>query len=218
MFNLMLQGGPLTGVIVACAIAAVAVFLERAFHLHRARIKPDDFFRGIENLILRRNIREAVSICNETPGPVAAIVQAALLNHEKGGRAMRDAMDKTAVAEIARLENRFSWLATLAQITPLLGLLGTVLGMVEVYAAIEQNAPLVHAGALAAGLRHALFTTAFGLATAVLCYAEYNMLVSKMEILVLDMDHAARRIAAILEAAAPAAAQASDAAGDETAK
>lgn len=206
MFDLILQGGPLSALILACAIAAVAIFLERAFHLHRARIKPDDFFRGIENLILRRNIREAVSICKETPGPVAAVVQAAILNHEQGGGAIRDAMDKTAVAEIARLENRFSWLATLAQITPLLGLLGTILGMIEVSAAIEQNAPLVQAGALGAGLRHALFTTAFGLATAILCYAGYNMLVSKMETLVLDMDEAARRIAALLAEAAPAAA------------
>lgn len=198
MIDLMLQGGPVMWAILACFIAAVAVFLERAFHLHRARIKPDDFMRGIENIILRRNMQEAVAICGETPGPVAGIVRAAILNHDKDAQAIRDAVDEAAVEEISRLENRFSWIATLAQITPLLGLLGTALGLLDAFNAIETNAPLVHAGDLGAGMRQALLTTAFGLAAAILCYAEYNLLVSKMEIIVLDMERAARQITALL--------------------
>ena len=89
------------------------------------------------------------------------------------------------------MERGLGWLATLARITPLIGLLGTVLGLMDMLLAAERNAPLVHSGDLAGGLWGALSSTALSLAIAILSYAGYNLLVSRVESILLDMERSA---------------------------
>jgi len=187
----MQEGGLIMWVIMACALIAMAVFLERLFHVHRAKIKTDDFLKGICNILRRKNMTEARIICEETPGPVAFIVRVAILHHDKPRDLIERAMDDAALTEIARIERRFGVLATSAQIAPLLGLLGTVFSLIQVCLLIQKKAPLVNAGDLAAGLWPALLTTAAGLIVAILCYAGYNLLVTKVDTIVLDMERAA---------------------------
>ena len=98
MFFLMQQGGMMMWVIFALFVAGLIVFLERAFHLHRARIKTDDFLKGICNILERNNIKEAVSICEETPGPVASITRAAILHHDKSRDVIEDAIERVGLA------------------------------------------------------------------------------------------------------------------------
>ncbi len=188
MFTLLQQGGWVLWLIIATGLLASIVFFERAFHVHRARIKTDDFLKGVCNILRRRNINEALSICEETPGPVACMVRAAIMHHDGGREMMESAMNDAAVTEIARLERSFVVLATIAQIAPLLGLFGTVLGMIRTYLIIQQKAPLVHAGDLAGGIWQALITTAAGLIVAILCYVGYNLLVGKVNTIALDME------------------------------
>lgn len=198
MFELMQKGGPMMWVLLAGSIVGAAVFLKKLFDLHRAQIKWSDFLRGIYNILNRRNIVEAVSICDETPGPVARIVRAAVLHYDEDRETIRHSIEEAGLAEIPRLESHLGLLATLAQVAPLMGLLGTVIGMTEMMLAIQQKAPLAHSGDLMGGLMQALIATAAGLAVAILAYAGYNLLVGRIEAVVLDMERAASDILSYL--------------------
>jgi biopolymer transport protein ExbB len=197
MFDLMRLGGPIMWLLAAAGVAAVVLFLERGFHVHRARIKTHDFLKGIANIIRRRNYAEAVTICEETPGPVACITRAAIVHRAQAREGIQRAMDQAALTEIARLERRLAMLATLGQVAPLLGLLGGVLGLIEAFLAVQEKGPLVHSGDLASGMWQALITAAAGLAVALFCHLGYNLLVSKVDAIVLDMEWAAGEILAL---------------------
>ena len=188
MLELILQGGLIMWVILGAGLIAAMIFLERLFHLHRAQINAADFLEGIYNVLRRRNVVEAVSICEETPGPVAHIMRAGILQGDAEREEIQQAIEGAGLTEIPRLERHLSMLATLAQMTPLLGLLGTVLGMMEFLWVIHQKAPLVYAGDLAGGMWQALITTAVGLAVAIPAYAGYNFLLHRVESIVLDME------------------------------
>ena len=198
MWTLIENGGPVMWIILACSVLAGILFLERLLHLHRAQIGTDDFLNGIFNIVQRNNIAEAVSICEETPGPVAHLVRAAVLKHDGSREIIAQHIVEAGTAEIPRLERNLNVLLTLAQVTPLLGLLGTVLGMMHVLMVVEEKAPLVHAGDLAGGLWQALITTAAGQAVAIPTYAGYNLLNERDEAIVLDMERASSRVLGFL--------------------
>ena len=198
MGELLRQGGAMLALILGVGMAAAAIFLERLLHLHRVQIKWNDFLRGIFNVVQRGNVAEAVSLCEEAGGPVAQMARAAILRHDEGPEQIRRAVEETGRAEIPRLERNMPLLATLAHVAPVLGLLGTVLGLIQVLLAIQQKAPLVHVGDLAGGLWQALLATAAGLAVAIPAYAGYNLLVTRVESVTLDMERAAAEILAFL--------------------
>ena len=191
MLNAIGNGGLVIGLLAVCGAMAVLVFLERIFNLHRAQIAADDFLKGIYNILNRDNTVEAAALCEEAPGPVARLALAAVLHHddtlENIGRAIEDA----GLEEIPRMERGLGWLATLARITPLVGLLGTVLGMMQVLLAANRNAPLVQSADLTGGLWAALSATALSLIISILAYAGYNLLVSRVESILLDMERSA---------------------------
>jgi len=186
--NIIVQGGPAMWVILLISAAAGVIFLQRAFHLHRAQIKSTDFIRGIFTIVNKGNIVEAVSQCEETPGPVSAMVRMAILEREQGPERVRQVMQEVGLAEIPRLERNLSLLLTAAQLAPLTGLLGTVLGMLRSLQVMMNQSPQVYASDLSSGLWTALLTTAAGIAVAIPTYAGYNFLVSRVEQIVLDME------------------------------
>lgn len=191
MWELMVKGGWIMLPILVCSVAAAILFLERVFHLHRAQIKQDDFLSGIFTIVNRGNTAEAVSICDQTPGPVAHIVRIGLLHSDEQPEELKQTIAKAGLSEIPRLEKNLGGLLTIAQITPLLGLLGTVIGLVGVFMAMEQKAPLAEIGDLSAGIWQALVTSAFGLCVSIPSFAGYNFLLSRVEAITLNMEHAA---------------------------
>ena len=197
-WDLIRQGGSLTSIIIGCGVLALIVFVERSLHLHRARIRPDDFLKGIFNILGRSNVSEALTICDETPGPVAYIVKTAILHRNVPKEDLRLALDDATSAEISRMERRLVVLASVAQIAPLLGLLGTVLGMIESSLVFSSQAPLIQWSDVSGGLMRSLISTAAGLTVAIPCYAGFALLVVKIDRLVLDMDRAASDILAFL--------------------
>ncbi len=198
MLELMQKGGWVMWLILACSLVAFVVFVKKFFDLHRAQIRWADFLKGIFNILGRRNVVEAVSICDDTPGPVASIVRAAILHHDEDADSIQRAIQEAGLAEIPRLERQLGLLASLAQITPMLGLLGTVLGMMQVLLTLQQKAPLVHSGDLMGGLWQALICTAAGMAVAIPLYAAYNFLVSRVEAIIVDMELASIEIVGYL--------------------
>lgn len=191
MWKLMVTGGPASWVLLACGFVGLLVFLERLFNLHRAQIAADDFLKGLYVVLKRGNMVEAATICEETPGPVARLALAAVLHHDEGMEKITQAVEEAGLEEIPRMERGLGWLATLARIFPILGLLGTVLGFMEMLRGAAAKAPLVQSADLTGGMWQALAATALSLALAALTYAGYNFLVSRVESILLDMERAA---------------------------
>jgi len=198
--ELFMESGPVLWIILASGVVAFVVFVERALHLHRARIKSEDFLKGVFNILRRENITEALTICEETPGPVAYMVKTAILHRDDRKEDIRSSVDDASLAEISRMERRLVVIATVAQIAPLLGLLGTVLGMVEFMLVLQNQSPLVQSADVTGALMRALVTTGAGLTVAIPCYAAFNLLVVKIDRIVLDMERVASEMVAFLTA------------------
>ncbi len=194
MLNWIHSGGTIMWLILAGGLVTLIIFLERLFHLHRAQIKVDDFLNGISTNLARGNDLEAIAICDQTPGPAAHLVRTALLHRDEDPVALDQAIRKAGIREIPRLERHTNLLITLAQVLPLLGLLGTVLGLLQMLVALQAGSQLVEIGVLTGGLWAALLTTAAGLITGIPAYAGYHFLISRVESIALDMEQTAEEI------------------------
>lgn len=195
---LLAHGGPVLWLILAASAVATAVFVERFLHCHRAQINSIEFLNGVRTVLKRENVVEALSICDATPGPVARLVKTAILNREKGRERVREALEEAGLAEVPRLEEKLNLLATIAQLAPLLGLLGTVLGFIQTFMRMQEAGLHAHVGLLSTGVWQALVCAAAGLAVAIPAHAAYNYLVSRVNSIVLDMERAATEIVNIV--------------------
>jgi biopolymer transport protein ExbB len=192
------NGGPVLWVILFASAVAVLVFIERFLHCHRAQINSTEFLNGVRNVLKRDNIVEALSICDATPGPVARLVKTAILNRDNGRERVREALEEAGLAEVPRLEEKLNLLATIAQLAPLLGLLGTVLGFIQTFMKMQNDGLNAKFGDLSNGIWQALICAAAGLAVAIPAHAAYNYLVSRVNSIVLDMERAATEIVNIV--------------------
>ena len=128
MMELVQKGGPLMWLILACSITALGVFFERLVHLHRASIKTGDFLRGLANLLKNQNLAEAIQECAGSPGPIPRVLHAMLLRHDAPREELRAIAQEAGQLEVPGLERNLALLGTIAYATPLVGLLGTILG------------------------------------------------------------------------------------------
>src|SRR5262252_2719198 len=192
------NGGPVLWIILFASAVALIVFIERYLHCHRAQINSTEFLNGVRNVLKRANIVEALSICDATPGPVARLVKTAILNREHGRERVREALEEAGLAEVPRLEEKLNLLATIAQLAPLLGLLGTVLGFIKTFMLMQNHGLDAKVADLSDGIWKALICAAAGLAVAIPAHAAYNYLVSRVNSIVLDMERAATEIVNIV--------------------
>jgi len=195
---LLSNGGVVLWLILLISAVAIVVFIERVLHFHRAQINSTEFLNGVRTVLKRDNVVEALSICDATPGPVARLVKTAVLNRDHGRDRVREALEEAGLAEVPRLEEKLNLLATIAQIAPLLGLLGTVLGFIQTFMVMQKAGLYAHIGQLSTGIWQALVCAAAGLAVAIPTHAGYNYLVSRVNSIVLDMERAATEIVNIV--------------------
>ncbi|HDP16289.1 MAG TPA: MotA/TolQ/ExbB proton channel family protein [Candidatus Omnitrophica bacterium] len=201
MFELIQKGGPVMYPIILCSVLALAIVIERFYHLYKARIDTKDFMNNIEITIKRNRIAEAIKICDKTPGPISRIVKAGILKHDRPRQEIRESIEDGGHQEVPRLEKHLSLLATIAHISPLLGLLGTVTGMVRAFQIIQEKSVSfnpVSPGDLAGGIWEALLTTVAGLIVAIPTVVAYNYLVSRVDEFVLEMERSATEVMNIL--------------------
>jgi len=210
-FELLVRGGPVLWTILALGLLAMLVFLERALHLHRARIDESDFLKGICNNLRRGNRTEALTICEDTPGPVARLAAIAIRRQAATHEVLVDELDAAGRAEISRMERRLSVIALVAQLAPMLGLLGTIMSLLQLVLSIRAVAPVVQLVDVADGLVPALVITAAGLLVAIPAYAAFNVLIVKIDRLVLDMEQAASEMIRFMDEERAAAGEADDA-------
>jgi biopolymer transport protein ExbB len=179
-------------VLLAFGLALVVLFIERALYLHRGQIRSTAFVSGIKNILAKRRLVEALTVCEETPGPVAAVVKAALLHADEDAEAMRFHVQEAAVVELPALERRIGAIGAIAQVAPLLGLLGTVLGMIATFAAFQRDYATV--SAFARGMWEALFCTAGGLMLAITAHLALHFLNGRVRAIVRDMEWSGNEI------------------------
>ena len=192
------SGGPMIWVLVCVSGVAIAVFIERALHCHRSQINSNEFINGVRTVLKRDNVIEALSICDATPGPVARLVRTAIVNRDKGKDGLRESLEDAGLVEVPRLEARMSILATIAQIAPLLGLLGTIYGFMQMFYLLQDAGVHAHIGQLSKGIWQALISAGAGIAVAIPTHVGYNYLVSRVNSIVLDMERSATEIVNIL--------------------
>jgi len=187
-FEIMRQGGILMWPIFACSIVGLAITIERFFVLRRATIDTREFMDTMRQVLRQNRIQEAIEICDETHAPVARIMKAGILKHNRSKEEIREAIEDAGHLEIPRLERHLSALATCGNISPLLGLLGTVSGMIKAFAEIQNKRGQVNPSDLAEGIGNALMTTAAGLTVAVPMYVVYNYFVTRVDNMVVEME------------------------------
>jgi biopolymer transport protein ExbB len=191
-------GGILMWPIMACSVIALAVTLERLWRLRRAQTSMRDFMDAMRSILRQRRMQEAMTLCDETDTPVARIVKAGVLKHDRPKADIRDAMQDAGRLEVPRLERYLGALATCTSVAPLLGLLGTVIGMIKCLAVVMHKGGQVIPGDLAEGIGNALITTAAGLSVAIPSLIAYNYLVSRVDNLVLEMEVSSSELVELL--------------------
>ncbi len=192
------DGGPVFILICLAGLAALAIFLERIVKLRQARIRYEDFLNGVFNILEKGKVREATALCDDSPGPVVRLMRAAILHRNEPHESLRQILDNTGRTEISRMERRLAALSTITQATPLLGLLGSFLGILSAVQTMRGELPLVQTLDITDGLVRALVTSIAGLAVAIPSFAMYNILVVRIDRIVLDMEQASGDILAFM--------------------
>ncbi len=199
-WRMMSDGGVVMWVIFVLSLIAMWVFVMKWFQFHREQIDTRELMKGLTNLLKRDGIVEAVTLCDHTPGPVARVVTAAILAYERGEEDFRKAVHEADLEEVPKLERYLSLLGTIGYLSPLLGLLGTVLGMMDAFQTIHDTESVyLSASQLSGSINMALITTAAGLTVAIPCYAAYNYLVGRLNDILLEMEKASSEMVNFLE-------------------
>jgi biopolymer transport protein ExbB len=188
MLDYMQKGGPLMWLILLCSIVSVTVFCERLLYFHRATIHVGEFLRGLSNLVQRRNYVEAIQESAGTPGPVARVVLSALRRHDAPRAELKDIVQEAGQLEVPKLEQKLTILSTIAFVSPLVGLLGTVTGLIDAFVAISTQSGYTNSTDISRGIYESLLTTAAGLVVAIPSSVAYSYLSSRINSLMHDIE------------------------------
>jgi biopolymer transport protein ExbB len=193
MKDILLNGGPIMIPLFICSVFALAIIISKLIFFSRISTDTHKLKNNVFRLIQADNIKEALRLCDQDPSPVAKILRGGLLKFGCSREEIKEAIEDVSLFEIPVLEKRFTALATIAHIAPLLGLLGTVTGMTACFHTIQARAASMNPvtpGDLAGGIGEALLTTVAGLVVAIPTYVAYNYLVSRVNNFVREMEHA----------------------------
>ncbi|OGQ13966.1 MAG: hypothetical protein A3B70_03875 [Deltaproteobacteria bacterium RIFCSPHIGHO2_02_FULL_40_11] len=188
-----LDGGPVMWVILGCSIFGLGIFLERLLTLRRDKILPRKFLIALEDLLSDQKISEAETLCKQNASPVANIVYAGVKRHKKPREQIKEGIEEVGKQEVLSLSKYIGALGTIAHISPLLGLLGTVLGMTEVFQVITSEG-VGNAQSLAGGISKALITTVAGLVVAIPTLVAYRYLSARVKEFVTEIESQALKL------------------------
>ena len=198
LLDLVVRGGIFIYPIILCSIIALAVFLERLWILRRRNIIPSEFIRSVEELLKKQKIADAIFLCQGDPSSIARVFFAGLKNAGRGMWLVKESIEERGSREASTLEKRVGILSTIANLTPLLGLLGTVSGMIKTFNVISVQG-VGNPAPLAGGIAEALITTAAGLSVAIPTLVCYRIVKDKAESLIFQMEENSIKIIEIME-------------------
>ena len=188
-FNQGNEGGGYMWPILIALIIGLAISFERILTLNRSDINTPKFMARVKEALDNGGVSAAEDVCANTRGPVASVVQAGLLRYDEGMDAVEKAVVSYGSIEMSFLERGLVWLSLFISLAPMFGFLGTVVGMVEAFDAIEAAGD-ISPSLVARGIKIALLTTVFGLIAAIILQVFYNYCVSKIDRITADMEEA----------------------------
>ncbi|MCB1076859.1 MAG: MotA/TolQ/ExbB proton channel family protein [Verrucomicrobiae bacterium] len=198
MIDLINKGGPLMWLLLGCSILTVAISLERYFHFHRARIDVGDLLHGLRNLVRNRNYAEALHECAGTPGPVARVIHSALIRHDSPRGELKEIVQESGQLEVPKLEKYLAVLLSIAYVAPLIGLLGTILGLVNTFVQINAAGGYATVAEISKGVYTSLISSAAGLMVAIPAFVLFSFLRAYVKTLMHDMERAGIEIVNII--------------------
>lgn len=187
MWELVQAGGYFMWPIILCSVAAVGILLERLWTLQRKRVLPEELIKKVSQLAEAGQVNAKVIEALEKNSPLGRVMAAALANRDRGREIMMERVQDTGRHVVHELERFLNTLGTIASISPLLGLLGTVTGIIRAFNAVMLGG-MGDPRMLAGGISEALITTAGGLAVAIPSFIAYRYLRGKVERIVIDME------------------------------
>jgi biopolymer transport protein ExbB len=183
-FSFVVRGGWLMVPIIICSVVSLAVIIERTlFFLRFKRFDSRKIVKKIITFYQKGHFQDAITLCQEKSYYLTNILKEALLRRDKSKQAIEEAIERVSLEEMPKIEKNINILSTLAHVSPLLGLLGTVVGLVKSFYIIEQRAAsagMVNPSDVAGGIWEALLTTAAGLVVAIISYIAYNYFAHKV--------------------------------------
>lgn len=198
MWQLAFKGGRLMLPILLCSVFALAIIIERIFfYAGMAKYNKAALIAQILDSVRKNKIVPAITLCKSNPFYLTNIIKAGLLHYREPRAVIKEAMEDASLYEIPKLEKNLNFLSTIAHISPLIGLLGTVVGLVNCFYIIQQKsagAGVVNPSDLAGGIYVALITTVGGLCVAIPSYIAYNYFVHKVNSSVLEVERAATEL------------------------
>ncbi len=187
--DLALAGGPLMIPLVICSVIAVYIFVERVRTVNKANVSSDAFMAKIKELVQKGDINGAKILCAQYDNPVARMIEKGVARIGSPLKNIEASIENVGKIEVFRLEKNLSVLATIAGAAPMIGFLGTVIGMVSAFIAIAQEEGSVSPKLLADGIYTAMITTVAGLVVGIIAYLGYNYLVTRVSKVVHKMEY-----------------------------
>ena len=197
MFEFLMRGGILMIPLGVCSVLAVAVILERSFSLRTRRVIRLDVLQRVKDLLVDNKIGEAMTVCRRQPSVMGRILLSAIMNHDRDREELKTIVEDAGRQEVPALDRYLGVLGTISAVAPLLGLTGTVFGMIRTFAVISEKG-IAHPSQLAGGISEALITTATGLVIAIPALIFFNYFTSKADRMVLEIEkHSFRLVDAL---------------------
>ncbi|MDD5195905.1 MAG: MotA/TolQ/ExbB proton channel family protein [Candidatus Omnitrophica bacterium] len=201
MWQLIVKGGWVMLPIFLCSIFALAIILERLFFYAGIKFNKAILITQIFESVRKNKVSEAIETCEKNSFYITNILKAGLMHCEESKEIIKESMENASLYEIPKLEKNLHFLSTIAHVSPLLGLLGTVTGLVQCFYTIERKAAsagVVNPSDLAGGIWEALITTVAGLCVAIPTYIAYNYFVHKVNMSTLEAERAATELLELL--------------------
>ena len=194
LITLFNSGGPMMYPLVLLALVMFVIFLERFLYLHKGQIRAVEFVSGIKESLKKKRVLEAITICDESSAPVPRIIKEALINSEKSTDVMSQAVNASAINQFALLNRRITSLALIAKIAPLIGLLGTIFALLQIFSDMSSSGSYISMSELSTYIYNALVSSAFGLLISIISFIFYSFLISKIRAISHDIDWSANDI------------------------
>src|SRR3990170_4137709 len=189
VLDLAIQGGFMMIPIFILSVIAIYLFFERLMIINKANQNPEQFMGRVKELVLRGDITGAKLLCAQQDSPVGRMIQKGLSRIGSPLKNIEASIENVGKLEIFKLEKNLSSIATIAGAAPMMGFLGTVIGMVEAFIAIAQEEGSVSPKLLSSGIYTAMITTVAGLVVGILAYLAYNFLVTRVQKVVHKMEY-----------------------------
>jgi biopolymer transport protein ExbB len=189
MFDMIVKGGVVLWIIMALSVVGAAIIIERLLYFKRISVDEEKLFARIKASVVKGHYEEALSICDNNLSPLSALIKVGIEHRSYPETVQKEVLKDASSQEIPQLERNVSALGTIAHIAPLLGLLGTVTGTMRAFGVLGRFGAVADPSILAKGVSEALITTAAGIIVAVPAVIFYNLLVNKVNLILIKMEN-----------------------------